>query len=146
MKKRSKPASTPFDAMLGYHLRRASVIAMADLTQALAPLGLTPTTASILFIIGANAGLNQSEIGRTLGLLRANMVPLMASLFKRGLVLRTQVDGRSQALRLSAAGENLTQRAWDAANGHEARMFGALTPRQRERMIEQLRGVWSSRA
>jgi hypothetical protein len=44
----------PFEGLLGYHLRRLSVIAMADLAAALAPLDLKPTEASMLFVIDAN--------------------------------------------------------------------------------------------
>ena len=115
---------------------------MTDLTRELAPLGLTPAAASVLFIIGANAGINQSEIGRKLGMLRANMAPLMASLLKKGLVLRTRLDGRSQALRLSSAGETSRRRAWSAAQRHEETLFGSLSAQRRDRMIAQLRDIW----
>jgi len=53
--------SDPFDDLLGYHLRRASVVAMADLAEALAPLKLKPAHASILFVVASNAGVTQSD-------------------------------------------------------------------------------------
>jgi DNA-binding MarR family transcriptional regulator len=137
--------SDPFDGLLGYHLRRLSIVAMTDLTESLASLGLKPADASVLFVIGSNSGLTQSDIGRTLGILRANMTPLMAALVKRRLVERERVDGRSQALRLTAAGQVVRRQAWQSTKAHEARMFGSLSPAAHTRMITQLRTLWQTR-
>lgn len=139
------PESDPFGALLGYHLRRLSVIAMADLTESLAPLGLKPADASVLFMIGSNSRLTQSDIGRALGILRANMAPLIAALVKRGLVEREPVDGRSQALCLTPAGQAIRRQAWRSTKAHEARMFGTLTPAAHTRMVAQLRTLWQAK-
>jgi DNA-binding MarR family transcriptional regulator len=132
----------PFSGLLGYHLRRASVLVMADLTEALAPLGLKPADASILFVIAAADGITQAEIGRILGIQRANMAPIMANLIKAGWVAREAVDGRSQALRLSRAGTAMHRKAMDATLAHEHRLFGNLSVTDRARMITQLQGLW----
>ncbi len=132
----------PFDRFLGYHLRRASVLVMADLTAALGPLGLKPAEASVLFLIGGHDGITQAEIGRALGIQRANMAPLIAQLMEAGLVAREAVDGRSQALRLTAAGVTVHEQAIAATQAHEARLFGALTEAERTRLIAVLRGLW----
>lgn len=137
-------ADDPFEGLLGYHLRRLSVLVMADFTEALAPLGLKPAEASVLYAVGAAAGLTQSDIGKVLGIQRANMAPLIAGLMQRGLVERDRVDGRSQALRLSAAGEAVRAAAWAANQTHEARMFGTLGEAARARMAAQLRGLWQA--
>jgi DNA-binding MarR family transcriptional regulator len=131
-----------FSDLLGYHVRRASVAVMADLSATLAPLGLKPAEASILFVIAANPGTTQSEVGKTLGILRANMAPLIAALIKKGCIERRPVDGRSQALRLSAAGEVLCRRAKAATRSHEDRLFGALSPAARRRLLVRLRTLW----
>jgi DNA-binding MarR family transcriptional regulator len=98
----------PLAARLGYQLRRVSVLMMADLGTRLAPSGLRPTEASILLLIGANAGCRQGEVGETLGIKRANMVPLIAGLVKKGLVARARADGRSHALSLTPVGRART--------------------------------------
>jgi DNA-binding MarR family transcriptional regulator len=131
----------PCDGLLGYHLRRLSVLVMADFTEALAPLGLKPAEASLLYVVGAQAGLTQSDIGKVLGIQRANMAPLIAGLMQRGLVERDRVDGRSQALRLSPAGEAARAAAWEVNRVHEARMFGTLSEAARGKMAAQLRGL-----
>ena len=71
---------------LGYQLRRVSVLMMADLGARLAPTGLRPTEVTVLLLIGANPGCQQGEVGEMLGIKRANMVPLIARLVKKGLV------------------------------------------------------------
>lgn len=132
----------PFEGLLGYHLRRLSVLVMADLTDALAPLGLKPAEACVLYTIGATAGLTQSDIGKMLGIARANMAPLMAGLSVRGLVERDRVDGRSQALKLTHAGEESRASALAANQAHEARIFGVLGKPARARMALQIRSLW----
>jgi DNA-binding MarR family transcriptional regulator len=134
--------SSPVDGLLGYHLRRLSVLVMADFTEALAPLGLKPAEASVLYTVGAQAGLTQSDIGKILGIQRANMAPLIAGLMQRGLMERDRVDGRSQALRLSKQGEVARAAAWAANLAHEERMFGDLEKAERKRMMAQLSELW----
>lgn len=136
----------PFEGLLGYHLRRLSLLVMADFTEALAPLDLKPAEASVLYVVGAAAGLTQSDIGKMLGIKRANMAPLIAGLMRRGLVARVRVDGRSQALRLSEAGQAARAAAWAANLAHEARMFGGLDSTERARMAAQLRDLWQAAA
>ncbi len=138
----SNLCADPFAGLLGYHLRRLSVLVMADFTEALAPLGLKPAEASVLYAVGGTAGLTQSEVGKMLGIQRANMAPLIAGLMQRGLVERDRVDGRSQALRLSAAGEAARAAAWAANLAHEDRIFGSLGKAARARMAAQLRALW----
>jgi DNA-binding MarR family transcriptional regulator len=138
----TEAASDPFDVLLGYQLRRLSVLVMADLTASLAPLGLKPAEASILLALGSNAGLTQSDVGRRLGIQRANMAPLMAGLMQNGLVEKQAVDGRSQAVRLSRAGQAVRRQVWGLMAAHEARMFASLTPAARQRLAKQLKTLW----
>jgi DNA-binding MarR family transcriptional regulator len=137
-----EPQINLFDSLLGYHLRRLSVVVMTDLTQALSPLDLKPADASVLFVIAANPGITQSEVGKALGILRANMAPLIGALLKRDLIEREPVDGRSQALKLSSAGRNLCAQAKLVTQEHENRLFGTLTASARNRLIAQLRELW----
>lgn len=132
----------PFGELLGYHLRRLSQIVMADLTERMEPLGLRPTEASVLFVIAATPGATQSDIGRMLGIKRANMAPLIASLEARGLVSRSAVDGRSQALRLTADGESIRARARNATRETERCSFATLSDSERQALAERLRHLW----
>ena len=136
------PLPDPFGDLLGYQLRRLSQIVMADLTERMEPLEIRPTEASVLYVIAATPGATQSDIGRVLGIKRANMAPLIAGLEARGLVSRSAVDGRSQALRLTAEGETLRARARNATRENERRCFAMLSDGERLELTEKLRGLW----
>ncbi len=131
----------PLDSLLGYQLRRASTVMMADLASNLAEIALRPTEASILLLIDANPACTQSDIGRSLGIQRANMVPLMANLMKRGLVDRSPVDGRSQALSISETGAALVVEARVRMERHESRFQQLFDPDSGERLIEALKQI-----
>jgi DNA-binding MarR family transcriptional regulator len=95
---------SPLDDFLGYRMRRASMVMMADLLAALRPLGLSAGEASFLILIGDNPGCRQSDVGRTLDIKRANLTPLVARMKARGLVIDAPIDGRSRSLTLTAEG------------------------------------------
>lgn len=130
------------DNLLGYHIRRLSVVVMSDLANALAPLRLKPAEASTLLVIAAKPGTSQSEVGRCLGILRANMAPLIGNLIKRNLIERERVDGRSQSLHLTKVGKVTAHDAQRIIREHEARLFGTLSAGAQQRMIATLRDLW----
>ena len=118
----------PVAPRLGYRLRRVSSALMATLGAALELIGLRPVEATVLMIIGANPGCIQSDIGRMLGIKRANMVPLITGLIQKELVQKSPVDGRSFALFLAPAGEEARSQADSIMNVHERRYARLLTP------------------
>lgn len=129
----------PVAPRLGYMLRRASAAMMAGLGVALAEIGLRPVEGTILILVGANPGCIQSDIGRMLGIKRANMVPLIAALAGRGLVEKSPVDGRSLALSLTSAGEQLRAQVDAIMDAHEARFERLLAGRDISLLREALR-------
>ncbi|MDO7836728.1 MarR family transcriptional regulator [Sphingobium sp. HBC34] len=116
----------PVASHLGYMLRRASAVVMARLGEALAEIGLRPVEGTILTLVGANPGCIQSDLGRMLGIKRANMVPLIAALASKGLLEKSPVDGRSLALSLTGAGEAARARVDAIMAANEARFEGLL--------------------
>ena len=131
------------ESQVGYQMRRASGAIMADLAGALAELELKIGEASVLIVIAESPGCTQSEIGRRLGIQRANMAPLMANLVNRGLVERSHSDGRSTDLHLSAAGQAVTQQVRERIAAHEDRMFANHAPEERAALRRLLERVWS---
>ena len=124
---------------LGYVLRRASSGMMSELGAVLARVGLRPVEATILLLIGAREGSTQSEIGRTLGIKRANMVPLIAGLTAKGLVEKSPVDGRSQGLSLTVTGI-VSRDAADAAMQAHERRFQSLLSETEVKMLRDVLG------
>ncbi|KQN02326.1 hypothetical protein ASE85_21495 [Sphingobium sp. Leaf26] len=129
----------PVALRLGYMLRRASAAMMAGLGIALAEIGLRPVEGTILILVGANPGCIQSDVGRMLGIKRANMVPLVAALAGRGLVDKSPVDGRSLALSLTPAGELLRMQVDAIMDAHETRFERLLAGRDIALLREALR-------
>ena len=128
----------PVASHLGYLARRASAAMMANLGNALAPLGLRPVEATILLLIAANPGCSQSDAGRLLGIKRANMVPLMAGLLAGGLVRKSAGDGRTYALSLTTMGEEACAAARQAMEHLERRYETLLEPQQQAALRQGL--------
>lgn len=135
------PISDPLAAMLGFQLRRASVAVMNALAEELAPLELNPGEASLLLLIGANAGVTQSDIGRTLRAQPANLVPLINKLTMMGIVERVPGKGRAIALSLSEPGRVLHAKVVAAFERHEARISRRVPEDQRAAIVETLRRI-----
>lgn len=129
----------PVASHLGYRLRRASAAVMAALGAALAEIGLRPVEGTILILVGANPGCIQSDVGRMLGIKRANMTPLIAALSAKGWLDKAPVDGRSLSLTLTRAGEHMCRRVETIMAAHEARVERILAGRDVESVRESLR-------
>lgn len=133
-----KTLRDPVSSRLGYLLRRASSAMMADLGSALAEIGLRPVEGTILILVGANPGCIQSELGRVLGIKRANMVPLITALAAKGYIEKSPVDGRSLALTLTKMGEAARAEAEAVMDAHEARFDTLLGDRDRQALRDAL--------
>lgn len=131
----------PLPGLVGYALRRAQVAVFADFHASFAPLGLRPGAFSVLLLVRHNPGVRPTDIGRALGIKRANFVPLLADLEGRGLVERRAVAGdrRAAALHLAADGTALLRRADRVLRAHEARWTARLGEADAGRLLELLR-------
>ncbi|WP_395651936.1 MarR family winged helix-turn-helix transcriptional regulator [Brevundimonas sp.] len=127
--------TNPLVGLVGYQLRRSSVMMASDLAERLDPLTLTVISLSVLLMIEANPGVTQSDIGRELGIRRANMAPLTAQLTERGLVDRHRADGRSHGLHLTSKGAELARAAWVACAANEERLAAALSEAEQQTLI-----------
>jgi len=133
----------PLVGLAGYLLRRASAAAVAELNQRLAGLGLRHADVAMLMLVGASAGITQSEAGRVLDIQRANMVPFVARLEALGLLERRQMDRRSQALDLTRRGRMLLARARRVVSAHETALLKRVPERLRPMVFPVLKALWS---
>lgn len=131
----------PLEHTLGYQLRRATLVTVTALAEAYEALDLKMSEAIILRFIAANPGCNQSAIGRALGVKRTNMVPIVAGLEARGLLLRPPADGRSNALHLTDTGKALLGKVEKAGAEIEARFYGDVPEKLRAQLIDLCRQV-----
>lgn len=126
---------------LGYFVRRMQVWVFQDFIRRLASIDIRPAQFSVLAVIGANAGLSQMELARTLGIERARLVRMLHRLERRGLTQRlpSSTDGRRHALRLTREGQRILARARSLSNAHEAGLMKRLGPERYRLLIETLR-------
>ena len=103
----------PLTDYVGYALRRAQMAATTGYLEAMEGVDLRPTQFSVLILINANPGIRQTEVCAALGLQKANFVPLLNELQRRGLAVRKpgSPDRRASALHLTPHGEEVLQKA-----------------------------------
>lgn len=133
------------ESRLGYQLRRASAVMMADLSRELADLDLRPAEVTTLLVIAENPECSQTEVGQTLAIKRANMVPIISRLMDRGLVERRRLDGRSHALSLTDDGQKVATEAQARIDRHEARFIDLLGATDVEMLFRSLPAIRTAR-
>jgi DNA-binding MarR family transcriptional regulator len=123
-------------------LRRASSAALAELNQRLAPLDLRHADVALLLLIASCPDMTQSDAGRILDIQRANMVPFVRRLRRRGLIETRQVDGRSRALGLSGAGRALLVTARAIVEAYERSLLKRVPKEMRRMVLPILTALW----
>lgn len=128
------------EGLAGYHLRRASSAFSNDFVRAIEGTGMRQVLFGILSVVGANPDINQGEVGRSLGIQRANMVSLINQLVDAGLIDRqtASYDRRAFALNLTPAGEAMLKDCLVLIEKHEQRMLAGFTPAERRTLIALL--------
>ena len=128
---------------LGFNLRRAQAAMFVDFARLTGDLDLTPGQFSLLALLAANPGISQIGLSRAFGLDKSTVSPTIDRLEKRGIVARTRTpsDRRFYALRLTAEGRALLERATRLVEEQERAMAAALKPGERDAMIDMLRRV-----
>lgn len=131
------------EGLIGYALRRTTIAVMADFMESMEGLGVRPVLFSMLAVIRENPGINQTTLGRALGIQRANLVPLVNELIARDLVDRRRhpKDGRAFALYPSRAGDALLDAAIVRVRAHEERVLARLDRAERSQLLVLLNKV-----
>jgi DNA-binding MarR family transcriptional regulator len=126
----------------GYALRRAANAMMAELSRRLAAIDLRIAEASVLLLIDGREDATASEIGRTLDIQRANMVPLLGRLEVAGLIERRPIDGKSQAVLLTALGRERRAEADAITATFEDDLLARIAPEHRDHLVPALSALW----
>lgn len=143
LRKRQQTAD-PMRHLAGYALRRVSAAVMAEVADNLRPLGLRPVEASVLLVIESKPSATQTEIGRLLNILRANMTPLAIGLEKGGLVRREKTDGRSRGLVLTEKGKKLAAKVQNVFDESDRSLTERIPPQHRKAFLAALYALWDS--
>ncbi len=95
--------------------------------------GLTPGRFSLLVLLRANPGINQTDLSRGVGVDKSTLTPALDQLEKKGLVVRerTAADRRTYSLSLTPAGEQLLTELMAKVEQHEKNIIAGLTTAER---------------
>jgi len=131
----------PLADYLGYALRRAQISSVTGFLDAMQEVELRPTQFAVLSLIHENPGVRQTEVCAALGLQKANFVPLLNELQRRGLSIRKEgvPDRRSSALHLTEQGEAVLLRARELHAQWEERLVARLGVEGRDQLLELLK-------
>jgi DNA-binding MarR family transcriptional regulator len=132
----------PLAELPGYALRRAANAMMAELSTRLAKIDLRISDASVLLILNGAESLTSSDIGRTLDIQRANMVPLLNRLDAAGLIERRPLDRKSVAIVLSAAGEAKLHEVRKITATFEDELLQRVPAEHRDHLVPALNALW----
>jgi DNA-binding MarR family transcriptional regulator len=119
----------PLADLIGYALRRAQIAIYLDFFATVGELGFTPQLFAALVLIERNPGLNQTRLGRIMGVNRAAAMAFIDRLEDMKLVGReaSKSDRRSNAVVLTRLGQDRLSTLVRAVRQHDARASRNLT-------------------
>ncbi len=132
------------ETLLGYNARRTALAVISVFLQRMAPYGLRPVDFSVVSVIAHNPGVTSRQICAALDILPPNLVGMIKSLEKRGLIERRPhpTDRRAQGLHLTPEGQVLQAEAEATASQLETDVARRLTPSELQTLIRLLRKVY----
>lgn len=142
MADRVRTSERPLATFPGYALRRAAHAMTAELTRRLDEHDIRMVEATVLILIGEKPGVTSSSIGRSLDIQRANMVPLLKRLEDGGYIERAPIDGKSQGISITKAGEAKLESVLKTINGFEAELLERVPPEHRDHLLPALNALW----
>jgi DNA-binding MarR family transcriptional regulator len=132
------------ETLLGYNARRAALAIIEVFLEQMSVYGLRPVDFSVLSLVRHNPGITSRQLCQALGLLPPNLVGLIQSLERRGLIERHPHphDGRAMGLHLTASGDKMMQAAEITATELEISAAARLSMAERKTLIRLLQKVY----
>ena len=132
------------ESLVGYNARRAALTVIELFLQRLAVYELRPVEFSVLSLIAHNHGITSRQLCSTLGILPPNLVGMINTLEKRGLIAKRPhpSDGRATGLHPTPTGEALMQKAEKTAHDLEDEVTSRLSSAERKTLIRLLKKVY----
>jgi DNA-binding MarR family transcriptional regulator len=131
----------------GAHARVSYVIARLDrairreITDMVAPHGLTATQYTALSVLRMGKGLSNAQLARRSYVTPQSMIEMLGTLEAKGLIVRSPAPDHGRILRtaLTAKGRRLLSRCDAAINRMEVEMTRELSPEQLDEFEQMLR-------
>lgn len=130
--------------LLGYNARRTALFIIEHFLQRMAEFDLRPVEFSVMSLIHHNPGITSRQLCTALNLLPPNLVALIQTFEKRGLIERCAHphDGRALGLHPTRAGRALMVQAEAAAQALEIEHSSRLSGEERQQLISLLQRVY----
>ena len=133
-----------FDSLadtVGFQLRRASHAVQLSYEAAFEPLGLRTSDTTVLIGIGENPGCTQADLSRNLRIKSANLVPIVAGLVSKLLVVRLAGEGRAVSLHLPDEGVVRLNEVHKALQQQEDRIEHLIPGADKEIILTALKAI-----
>jgi DNA-binding MarR family transcriptional regulator len=133
------------ETLLGYNARRGALAVIEVFMDRMAPYAMRPVDFSVASLILHNPGITSRQLCATLGILPPNLVGIVNTLEKRGLIARQPhpSDGRAMGLHPTADGVALMAKAEVTASTLEDEAGSRLTPAERKTLLRLLRKIYA---
>jgi DNA-binding MarR family transcriptional regulator len=124
----------------GFLIRRLHQIHLALFAEECGRFGVTPVQFSLLSVVAARPGLDQSALALAVGVDRATTANVLARLEANGLLRRSRSanDSRVKLAHVTAAGRRMLGRMDASARRAHERTLEALPARDRDRFVAYL--------
>lgn len=139
-----KVDSSYLESLVGYNARRATLTMVGLFFERMASYDVRPADFSILSLVAHNPGITSRQLCATLGILPPNLVAMVGTLAKRGLITRAPhpSDGRAMSLYLTESGEQLVREAEISAAEMERDATARLSVAERSTLIRLLQKIY----
>lgn len=132
------------ETLLGYNARRAALAIIEVFLKRMAVYDLRPVDFSVISLVRHNPGVTSRQLCSALGILPPNLVGMINTLEKRGLIQRLPHprDGRAMGLSLTPAGETLLAEAEQTASQLELDATPKLSAQERQTLLKLLQKIY----
>lgn len=136
----------PLPGYYGYNLRIAQTAVFSHFAGSVGNVDgeeISPGRFSLLTLLGANPGINQTDLSRAVGLDKSTLTPALDQLERKGLILRERTvnDRRTYALSLSEKGHGLLRELTRRVERHEEAIVAGLSQGERVMLLKLLKKV-----
>lgn len=133
----------PLPGMIGYQIRQAQTAVFRDFAVEMADLEISPGEFSLLTLIDANPGANQTRLTSVYKVDKSTMSLRISGLVNRGLVRRSRskADQRYYALWLAEPGRRLLGKVRRKVERQEQAMDAVLQPGERAQLLDMLKRI-----
>ena len=132
------------ETLMGYNARRAALSIISVFMERMAVYDLKPVEFSVLSLVLHNPGITSRQLCAALNILPPNLVGLVQSLDKRGLIVRMPHprDGRAMGLHPTRQGADLMAKAEKTASELEVDVTRRLTAQERSTLLGLLQKIY----